>query len=1146
MTNKPNVRISESGLEIVKFSKGIQVQARNNRGTRYLNYKLLIRKIRWVSEQESQENWTEAQRYDLIFKDILLRDMNRMDAMYNRDINYIRDLLCILSRDIWSLLLSCHQNFGQMNVFHGDHFNESIGNVNHNNNNNNNCNGNTSFMFFSSLSNIVNPGIEISVHDKRVIEWLYNLLECCGKLAKLRSYIIWNSIAVIKVLKKRRKKVSINRHIKNPLDAYSLLNSHEFYKSITLDYLNKNLRNLMLKVFRKDMFSDYCQKCKKKTSEPIKSICNHILCWKCIINVDEIFYLDSNTSKNDFNLNPSNNSNSNALQSPSIISKQYDYETGGLLNVSDQTTVSNSVNCCSPYSFKKIKNRPFKNCPICHTKWSRNPESLQVENKFVKLCIQHYLNTKSLTGILDIDTVIQSSVSNVGFISSDDETEDEFNMEEESGIQDFDLNSISEHNVNNGSDNNNDGFLDSIYDFNISTSDTDINMGFINNNNNNKSINNNIFGMLSCRPYSSSISTITSSNQSLDDGLSSSGGNLSASTSNSNMNSNPSFSSFSASNNSVVEMGGFESSGGGDVGCGGDVGGGSSGVSSGVNVGVGVGGVGIGGGVGSSSNNSISGSSGIPSPPPLPVSCNNSYSRSLNSNNLVQKMSHSFLQGQEAEFSRLGFGFDIGLGLGPGPGPGPDHDHDHDPDHGSSFNGTIEEGERRAGVGVGEEEEEEEEVIMGGIRGEFRASNMNTRVMKSSSSGMDVSSFSGLGQKSFKNLDKSVMDISSQQRKHNSMQNRLLGGGCIQTRENEFYSGRLGGTFSNGRLNGNNNINHTKNLIGYNNKEGNFLNFDGIRRSGMGMIDVGRFQNYQSSSKKTHQNNNHFNGFVSNNNYYNNSYFNSNGNGNGNGNGIGNNGYHGWSHNQYGQGQNANRNVNNNHQYLHFAQQSLISNQSCFTGNNTSPFQTSWSSNMNNRRNNNNNTNYMNGIQNMSSLYTDHSNSINNFDMINSNYDYSGLHYSGSVSQHNGNNNNKSLLSSSSSSIKSMYSQNNGEIHTFPSNLHNNNIIWSNSGGNYRRKSMNNNNNNNNDSSNNKNNNNSNNSNNNNTNTNDNNDLQKISSCNWNPFTSDHLIGNGEFLQEYFSNKNNKNHNFSEEIVSSDSKLLDLFRGLGV
>lgn len=499
-TPRPNVRISDTGMEIVKFSKGIQVQARNDRGTRYLNYKLLIRKIRWVFEQETMKNWTEAQRYDLIFKDILIRDMSRMDTMYHRDISYIRDLLYILSRDIWNLTCSPSQyKFSSVSIRRVYDMND------------------VSIMFISSLAKVIGPGIiGISGNDKRVIDWLYNLLECCGKLAKLRSYIIWNSIAVIKVLKKRRCRVSLRRYINNPMDAYALLNPHDFYVGATLEYMNKNLRNLMLKLFKDDMFSEICQKCNKRTCEPIKSICNHILCWKCIVNVDEVLCLDSSLYGNlkleldsllqddhggdhhqgvgtgigkngggtEINTNGgengeeddvitaadiimigigdhtsgtgdgagSNKDNSNnsshgnnppgdgsnkggmndGTPPPSslralIPSEQNDYETDELANASDQTTVSTSVT--SSYSFKRIKNKPFKTCPVCNARWSRNPRSLQFENKFIRLCIQHCLNTSSFSGVSDFDTIFQTSFSNVGFISSDDDTDDEFTIE---------------------------------------------------------------------------------------------------------------------------------------------------------------------------------------------------------------------------------------------------------------------------------------------------------------------------------------------------------------------------------------------------------------------------------------------------------------------------------------------------------------------------------------------------------------------------------------------------------------------------------------------------------------------------------------------------------------------------------------------
>ncbi|KAH8740167.1 hypothetical protein FG386_001828 [Cryptosporidium ryanae] len=414
---KSNVRISETGMEIIKFSKGIQVQARNNRGTRYLNYKLLIRKIRWVFEQEEKKNFVEAQRYDLIFKDILLRDMNRMDSMYNRDINYIRDLMCIISRDIWSMSMTSQSNVAYSNMKLSNRVDDT---------------NNLSSMFISSLSSLINPDFELA-NERKFVDWLHNLLECCGKLAKLRSYIIWNSIAVIKVLKKRKNKISHNRFVKNPIDAYSLLNNHEFYRGLTLEYLNKNFRNLMVKVFKKDMFSEICQKCNKKTSEPIKSICNHILCWKCITSVKETLIIDdfkkiddvSDSNNEDDNNNCKHNVNEGHPLIDDCSFDFYSFKSDNKEEDKKQPTLVGEK-CENRMSFKKIRNKPFKNCPVCHMKWSRNPESLQVENKLIKLFIKEYENRSLLTGVLELDTIIQSSVNNVGFISSDEESDDDF------------------------------------------------------------------------------------------------------------------------------------------------------------------------------------------------------------------------------------------------------------------------------------------------------------------------------------------------------------------------------------------------------------------------------------------------------------------------------------------------------------------------------------------------------------------------------------------------------------------------------------------------------------------------------------------------------------------------------------------------
>ncbi|OII76068.1 hypothetical protein cand_008140 [Cryptosporidium andersoni] len=353
-------------MDIVKFSKGVQIQARNNRGTRYLNYKLLIRKIRWVAEQEEKENWSEAQRYDLIFKDILFRDMNRMDTMYSRDITYIRDMMCVLTRSLWSL--SCSNS--EKNGLNMNEFNEVT---------------QLPVVFLSNLLAFLNPYIDYNnkLQEKKVMEWLYNLLECYGKLIRLRSYIIWNSIAVIKVLKKRHAKISPKRRAVNPLDCYALLSSHEFYNGKTLGYLNDMIRDLVIKVFKVDLTTETCRKCFKTTSEPIKTICNHIVCWKCVINIGEISY-------------------------PKI--KNLYYQPMEFHNM-----INNQI----------IYYKPFKNCPVCFTSWNRNPESIQVENKLIRLCIDFFNRTERLPNIPEIDTVVQAAVSNVGYISSDEETDKE-------------------------------------------------------------------------------------------------------------------------------------------------------------------------------------------------------------------------------------------------------------------------------------------------------------------------------------------------------------------------------------------------------------------------------------------------------------------------------------------------------------------------------------------------------------------------------------------------------------------------------------------------------------------------------------------------------------------------------------------------
>ncbi|KAK6588531.1 hypothetical protein RS030_4625 [Cryptosporidium xiaoi] len=523
MTVKSNVKIADNGLEIIKFSKGIQVQARNNRGTRYLNYKLLIRKIRWVFEQEEEKNFAEAQKYDLIFKDILLRDINRMDSMYSRDISYIRDLMCILSRDIWSISVSPQSNV----MYSSMRINNRADDIN-----------NLSSMFISSLSSLINPSFEL-VNERKIVDWLHNLLECCGKLAKLRSYIIWNSIAVIKVLKKRKNKISINRFMKNPIDAYSLLNSHEFYKGLTLEYLNRNLRNIMVKVFKKDMFSEVCQKCKKKTFEPIKSICNHILCWRCIISVNETLIVENHTSKSYGNFNTEDNNGDGVDEGNSFVDS-YSLELNPYFkpenNEEDSKPISTETKNRNQIGFKKIRNRPFKNCPVCHMKWSRNPVSLQVENKLIKLCIQEYKNKNFLTGILELDTIVQSSVSNVGFISSDEESEEE---------------NFSENDVGSAMSINNEYEVSDCY---RERKINKLGVSVINKDSLSPSTNFSNSYNISYRPQSS-LSTITSSNNSTDDNYSSSPGSKSYS----NLNFNQKISSCNNCNNNFCHEYEFDS-----------------------------------------------------------------------------------------------------------------------------------------------------------------------------------------------------------------------------------------------------------------------------------------------------------------------------------------------------------------------------------------------------------------------------------------------------------------------------------------------------------------------------------------------------------------------------------------------------------
>ncbi|KAJ1609456.1 glycine-rich repeat-containing protein [Cryptosporidium canis] len=489
MASKPNVRISESGMEIVKFSKGIQVQARNNRGTRYLNYKLLIRKIRWVFEQETQENWAEAQRYDLIFKDILLRDMNRMDAMYNRDINYIRDLIGILSRDIWNLSFSAscpagQRKFGHMGIRHGNDSDSS------------------SMMFISSLSSIVNPEAE----RQGLPQETYQEPAERVPFAEL-------------------PRVLQRCHAGAPEQEPPEHDAQGLQERPVLGHLPE--------VPQEDQRTD------QEHLQP-----------RLVLEVHHERGRDALPGIG------------GGTQDSGLWLQRDDHwrqSTDGSVNASDQTSASTSVSqsSSSSGSAKRLKNRPFKNCPVCHARWSRNPESLQVENRFVRLCVQHYLNTGSFTGISDLDTVIQSAISNVGFISSDDETDDEFNEDEtelldfepksgDNGHNDVDLGCRpstihanraarcprSHFNSGGRSD------VDCIDGFGGDSVDTDHHGGAAANTL--LPTFNHIFGTVALRPNSSTISTITSSNQSLDGTLSSSGGNFLMSTPNSSLNSNPS------------------------------------------------------------------------------------------------------------------------------------------------------------------------------------------------------------------------------------------------------------------------------------------------------------------------------------------------------------------------------------------------------------------------------------------------------------------------------------------------------------------------------------------------------------------------------------------------------------------------------
>ncbi|SBT32257.1 RING zinc finger protein, putative [Plasmodium ovale wallikeri] len=259
----------------MKFGKSIRREMHNNAGMHYINYKILKKQIKSINKSRNCEHVEERKRLSEEFEKKLHYDLRTIEETFKKFINDIVNIKKDIQR-----ILTC-------GIIHNEHTIIEKKDIT-----------------FDMLLDLLKENGDVS---QEIFDFCVQLSILSYKCKNIRTYIIYNYVGLVKILKKRRK-VRNNQALhadsgdvadpayndSDVLYAYSWCHSEELAQLVSS--VNTWSDEFMQKFSNSPVTSEkyICPICLCLMHDPITlNSCFHSFCWKCLATAIQQFSIDN-------------------------------------------------------------------------------------------------------------------------------------------------------------------------------------------------------------------------------------------------------------------------------------------------------------------------------------------------------------------------------------------------------------------------------------------------------------------------------------------------------------------------------------------------------------------------------------------------------------------------------------------------------------------------------------------------------------------------------------------------------------------------------------------------------------------------------------------------------------------------------------
>lgn len=245
----------------MKFGKNIRREMLNNRNLHYLNYKYLKKLIKYIHIKSNSNELEEAFDLNRDFENVLHGDLSIIEETFRRMFNE----MIVIQGEI-------EKNFKTELVADVKKIEKNIS--------------------FDELLNILK---EKNV-SKEFFDFCIQLSMLSNKCKILRTYVIYNYIGLIKILKKKRKhcdRMFETLLVSDVVQMYSWCLSEELPKLISSVNIicDEFMQNFVEGIVTVEKYS--CPICLHLINEPVVlSSCFHSFCWNCLATAIQKYSMD--------------------------------------------------------------------------------------------------------------------------------------------------------------------------------------------------------------------------------------------------------------------------------------------------------------------------------------------------------------------------------------------------------------------------------------------------------------------------------------------------------------------------------------------------------------------------------------------------------------------------------------------------------------------------------------------------------------------------------------------------------------------------------------------------------------------------------------------------------------------------------------